>query len=141
MRISDPINLHGLVHTISIGHRVKQRPDGTMRVSKLWFAKWTEKGKERSVSLKTANKPMAIQRARDIDEQLSRGMGLPPKNLSVDELVNGYITTKRAQARAPKTIEKYQAALDEFLEHLPPEVRSNASRLHSDHFDAFSVLT
>ncbi len=138
MKLASAFELVGAIHGIMVGHRVVRRADGTESVCKPWFAKWYENGKERSRSLKTTNKQAAIRVAMDLDKQLSAGMGLPRRSISMEELTTAYLDTKRGQRRAPKTLQKYTSSLSQFSERLPLDVQANAARLTADHFWEFS---
>lgn len=140
MKLADAVRLHGLIHNIVIGHRVAKRPDGSTLICKPWYATWTHDGSWQCTSLRTTNKNLAIRRARELDERLSQGLGLPPKELTVQSLIDGYLLTKRAERRAGKTLEKYEFVLKEFHSRLPTEVQANAAKLSSSEFDRYSIF-
>jgi integrase len=140
MKLADAVRLNGLVHNVVIGHRVAKRPDGSTLVCKPWYATWTQDGHWKCTTLRTTNKNLAIRRARELDDRLSQGLGLPPKAMTVQSLIEGYMLTKRAERRAGKTLSKYQFVLKEFHGRLPTEMQANAGKLSSAEFDRYSIF-
>jgi integrase len=138
VKLADAFELVGSTRAMRVGHRVKRRPDGSTLVCKPWYATWTEDGRPHYQPLKTANKALAIKRAMEIDRRLAEGLGLVPRQVSVDDLVTSYMTKTRGQGRADSTIKKYKSVLDQFATSLSEEIRRNATKLHEDPFWAFS---
>jgi integrase len=138
VKLANAFQLVGAVHGITIGHRVVRQPNGRDQVCKPWFAKWYENGKERSRSLKTTNKQAAIRLGMDLDKQLSSGLGLARRAISMEELTTSFLDSKRGERRAFKTLEKYSYVLAEFTQQLAEDASANAARLTADHFWAYS---
>jgi integrase len=140
LKLANSFPLVGAVNAITLGHRVYMTPDGTERVCRPWFAVWYEQGQQRARSLKTTNKQAAIKQAMQIDAQLSAGIGVAPRSITIEELVRAFVGAKEGERRAPKTISKYAQVLTEFVSCLPADVCANATRLTADHFWAYSRL-
>ena len=138
MRFTQTFQLAGAVNPISIGRRIVRGRGGEDKVIDTWWAKWFENGRQRSRSLKTRNKQAAIRYAMDLDRQLSNGMDLARRAMSMEELVAAFLDSKRGERRAPATITKYTFVLAEFSSRLSEDVLANASRLTADLFWNYS---
>ena len=107
MQMKDREYVQGTEPKIYIGHRVLRRKDGTVGQTKGWPAEYTIDSRQRSKSLGTKNKSVAIRAAHELCKRLIEGTETKPlKKITVEELKAAYIDTLEKRGRAPKTMVK-----------------------------------
>jgi hypothetical protein len=115
MKLQSRHYVEGTDPAIYIGHRVIRRPNGQTTVSKTYHAEFTVDARQRSKSLGTSNKNVAIRAAHVMSEQLARGIETRAvKKISVQELVDAYLLMQEAKGHSHKTVAKYRHNLNEF---------------------------
>jgi len=97
---------------ITIGQRVYYK-DGKDQASKKYSAEFRDlDGKQRSLGLGTANKPLARRKAIEIQQRIEKGIEEKrPSNVLIDELTKNYLEIVKAKGVAPKTVAKYRTDL------------------------------
>lgn len=99
-----------------IGDKVSIAPRGKRGI---WTAEFWHNGQHRHRSMKTANLKIARQRALLLESELAGGeYVVPVKPLSVADAVRQFMDNRRSEGRAQKTLVKYQAELDAFVDFL-----------------------
>src|SRR4051812_45395892 len=107
--------VEGTEPAIYIGHRILRRKDGTISHTKGWHAEYTIESRQRSKSLGTPNKAVAIRAAHSLCQRLAEGTETKPlKKITVEELKAAYIETLENRGRTAKTMVKYRFVLKEF---------------------------
>ena len=118
-----------------VGDRVTIFPRGKKRI---WCADFSQDNAHRRVSLKTANKKTAIERATKLAADLTHGTyHKPPKPTSTNQVVDDYIAFLKTEDRARKTITKYRGILTRFIEFLAKQHVTNIGQVTASHFDRF----
>lgn len=109
--------VEGTEPAIYIGHRILRRKDGTIGHTKGWHAEYTIESRQRSKSLGTPNKAVAIRAAHALCQRLVEGTETKPlKKITVEELKAAYIETLENRGRTAKTMVKYRFVLKEFAD-------------------------
>lgn len=139
MKLVDQVELTGAVHKITLGRRVKKDAQGRERPRRGYIARWFERGREKSKALGTNSLPAAKRLAMALDHDLSAGRGLPPKSVSVGELVDEYLGIKLGQGRARTTMRAYEHALHQWRDWLPSQTADQAARLTDTSFWDFGT--
>lgn len=85
----------------------------------IWCADFNHEGKHRRKSLKTRNKRVAEERARELDREL-RENELPAslKAMRIDAAIDAFIEAKKTDGHAHKTLVKYEAELRNLEKHV-----------------------
>ncbi len=104
----------------------------------IWTADYWHDRQHRRRSLKTTNKKFALQRATKLSAELADGsyerpLAAAPVRAAADE----YVAHLETQGRAPKTIVKYRAALDNLVEFLTQHKVTTLSQMTHLLFDKF----
>jgi len=126
--------------TIHIGHRQWRDAQGKLRTARRWSAEWFLHDKQYHKSLGTNNKVAAVREAHSLHRKIRQGEPTAaPREVRLAELVEGYMTLKRGEGRAPKTLEKYQSVLDDFASHCDGRGVIYGSRVSEDDFWSFEA--
>lgn len=126
--------------TIYIGHRQWKDAKGTLCTARRWSAEWFLHDKQYQRSLRTNNKVAAVREAHTLHRKIRQGEPTEaPREVRLSELVEGYMTLKRGEGRAPKTLEKYQTVLDGFVAHCGGRAVLYGSRVSEDDFWTFEA--
>jgi integrase len=97
---------------IRIGDHVHMRQRGPKR---RWVAEFRHAGQHCRLSLRTARRPEAERKARELEVSLAAGTySQAPKPQDIAAAVAQFIEAKRVDQRAHKTIVKYEAELTNF---------------------------
>lgn len=124
-----------------IGHRQYiDRATGRAKVCKPWYAEFSHGGAKIHRALRTTNKSVAISRAHELCRRIGAGENLKasPSGLTLQELVNEYMTVQRGKNRAPKTIVKYEHVLKVLVEFAAAKSAKLARQFTSILFWAFA---
>lgn len=118
-----------------VGDRITIKPRGK---KKFYSASFWQDGEHKRVSLKTANRKVAIQHATKIAAELHEGCYRPaPTAIGFQSAAESYITTLKTNGRARKTTVKYEGIFRIFAEFLD---RRRVAKLHqvtAVHFDSW----
>jgi integrase len=126
--------------TIYLGHRQWRDAQGKPRTARRWSAEWFLHDKQHHKSLGTNNKVAAVREAHALHRKIRQGEPTAaPREVRLVELVEGYMTLKRGEGRAPKTLEKYQSVLDDFASHCDGRGVIYGSRVTEDDFWSFEA--
>lgn len=126
--------------TIYIGHRQWRDAKGTLRTARRWSAEWFLHDKQYHKSLGTNNKVAAVREAHSMHLKIRQGEPTAaPREVRLKELVEGYMTLKRGEERASKTLEKYQTVLGDFVAHCDGRGVIYGSRVTEDDFWSFEA--
>lgn len=110
-------------------------PRGKKGIYSLDF--WHE-GQHRRRSLKTNNRKVAAERARKTLAQLDQGTyAAPPKPVSIIDAVQEYLTAKRSEQKAAKTLAAYQQELELWAETLKDYGVETLGKLTPSHFQRY----
>jgi integrase len=105
---------------------------------KTYVAEFHHHGQHRKVSLKTANKKVAIDRATTLANQLIHGgYQTAPKNIGVREATAQYVDHLETEGRARRTIVKYRGVFKNFLEFLKALNVTRLDQVLPGHFDRY----
>jgi len=120
---------------VRVGDRVTIYPRGAKRT---WVADFWQDGVHRKVSLKTANKKVAVERATKLAADLTHGTyHQPPPPVTVRQVVDDYMTYLRTEDRARKTIVKYRGVFDLFIGYLDRHRVTRLGQVTAGHFDRY----
>lgn len=120
---------------VRIGDRVTLSPRGKKRT---WVADFWENGVHRRVSMKTANKKVAVERATRLAADLARGeFRPPPAAVSVRQAADDYLAYLRTEDRARKTLVKYRGVFDLFLSYLDGHRITRLAQVTAGLFDRY----
>lgn len=101
---------------IRIGDKITIFPRGKRQI---WCAEFYHGGQHRHRSLKTSNQKMARQRATILEGELAGGdYAAPTKPTRIADAIKAFMTAKKAEGRAYKTLVKYQDELDTICQFL-----------------------
>lgn len=115
MQMKDRTRVEGTEPTVYIGHRISRRPGGKIVVSRTYHAEYSFDGRQRSKTLRTNNKSVAIRAAHALSEQLRTGVEVKPfRKVSVADITAAYVASLEAKGRAKSTLQKYRFNLNEF---------------------------
>ncbi len=120
---------------IRVGERITIYPRGA---KKIWCADFWQDGVHRKASLKTSNKKIAIERATKLAAELTGGTyQKPPKPISMEEVIEDYLTYQQTEDRARKTLVKYRGVFKLFLAYLECHRITQLGQVTAGHFDRY----
>jgi integrase len=120
---------------IRVGQHVTIFPRGKKRI---WCADFWRYGVHCRLSLKTANKKIAFQRAQKLEVELASGTyQQPPPDVSIMQAVDDYLGYLKTENRAPKTLVKYRGILTTFRDFLASQRVTRLHQFAATHFDRF----
>lgn len=118
-----------------VGDRVTVYPRGKKNT---YVADFWQDGKHCKVSLRTANKKVAIERATKIAADLAGGVfAAAPAPVTVRQAVDDYIASLETENRARKTVVKYRGVFELFLAFLEQTRVIKPGQVTAGHFDRF----
>ena len=117
MKLVDRQPVPGTMPTIYIGHRpYRDKQTGRQKVSRRWYAEYCLDGQRKYEPLRTTNKNVAIRAAHEIINRIQSGKARPPgRRVRIEDLIPDYLNLVRSKGRAPRTLEKYEYVLDQFV--------------------------
>ena len=122
---------------VRVGDRVTIYPRGT---KKIWVADFWRDGGHKRQSLKTSNKKVAIERATKLAAELIGGtFQAPPPPVTVQQVVDDYITSLGTENRAHKTVVKYRGVFALFTGYLSRHKVTKLAQVTAAHFDRYRV--
>lgn len=120
-----------------VGGRVAIYPRGKKRT---YVADFWQDGVHRKVSLKTANRRVATERATEIAAALHQGIfRRAPAAVEVRRAADDYVVSLATDGRAPKTLVKYAGVFKVFVAFLGRKRVAKLSQVTASHFDAWRV--
>jgi integrase len=120
---------------IRIGDKITIIPRGKRGT---WNAEFYHGGQHRHRSLKTANLKIARQRATILEAELAGGdYAAPTKPTGIADAITAFMTAKKAEARAYKTLVKYQDELDAFCDALGEHDIRTLQQITATAFDLY----
>jgi len=120
---------------IRVGEHVTIYPRGNKKV---WCADFWREGQHCRLSLKTANKKVALQKAMRLELELAGGtFHKPPPAITVRQACDDYLSFLQTEHRARKTLVKYRGILDTFIHFLAQQRVSRLGQIAVSHFDRF----
>lgn len=120
-----------------VGGRVAIYPRGKKRT---FIADFWQDGVHRKVSLKTANRRVATERATAIAAGLHQGIFRPaPAAVEVRRAADDYVASLATDGRAAKTLVKYAGVFKVFIAFLARKRVVKVSQVTASHFDAWRV--
>src|SRR5262249_19830575 len=123
---------------VPIGQRVTIFPRGKKRV---WVADFWQDGQHRRMSLHTANKKIAIERAMKVEVTLADGtFRRPLPKVLIREAVDQYLDHLKVEGRAPKTLVKYRGILDTLSSFLTTLGVTRLLQFTAVSFDKFRAM-
>ena len=118
-----------------VGERITIYPRGK---KKIYIADFWQDNVHRKVTLKTANKKIAIERATRIAAELNQGhYRQAPPAVDVRQASGDYVSALKTDGRAPKTLVKYAGVFKIFLAFLDLLRVTKLSQVTGGHFDAY----
>src|SRR5512141_3242874 len=116
MKFHDRQFIEGTEPAVYIGHRIRIEPNGTEKVSPMWYAEYCLHNRQRFEALSTSNKNTAIQKAHAICTRIRAGQPDQPKqSTALKQITEAYIELMKAQGRAPTTITNYELVVRNVL--------------------------
>ena len=108
-----------MIHEPTVSHDHSRIGDKVRIVQrgkrKIWTAEFWQGGEHRRRSLKTSNIKIARTRAQILEGKLAAGeYAPPPKAITIASSIEQFMTSMKANAKARKTIVKYQGELGTF---------------------------
>ena len=120
-----------------VGGRVAIYPRGKKRT---FIADFWQNGVHRKVSLKTANRRVATERATEIAAALHQGIfRRAPAAVEVRRAADDYVVSLATDGRAPKTLVKYAGVFKVFVAFLGRKRVATLNQVTASHFDAWRV--
>ena len=120
---------------IAIGERVVITTRGKKNI---YVAEFNDHGVHRRVSLKTANKKVAMERATILAGKLLHGGYQPsPAAVSLRDAGDEYISFLETEGRARKTIVKYRGVFVKLFDYLAELRVTRLSQMLPGHFDRY----
>src|SRR3989442_10605614 len=118
---------------VPVGGRVTIYPRGK---KKTWVADFWRDGQHCRQSLKTANKKVALERAAQLEADLSRGTyHKPPPPILLRQAADDYLAFLETEGRARKTRVKYHGILDNLVAFLSSHKAMRLSQFTAIMFD------
>jgi integrase len=120
---------------VRVGDRVAIYPRGKRRI---WCAEFWRDGGHCRQSLRTANKKVALQRARKLEVELDAGVyHKPPPPATVRQAADDYLAFLETEGRARKTLVKYRGILDTLVGFLSGHRATRLAQFTATLFDRF----
>lgn len=120
---------------IPIGNRVTISPRGK---KKTWNAEFWFDGQHRRKSLKTQNKKVAIERALKLELELQEGEYQSiSQSVTIEDAIEQYLDSLKANNRAKKTIVRYRGELERFQKFCHENKVRFLSRISPTLFDRY----
>jgi len=124
-------------HRFHIGDHVTIYPRGKKNT---WYADYHHDGRHCRTSLKTSNRKIAEQRARELDVGLHNGQfkqaAKPTAMVDAKEL---FIADLKASGKARKTIIKYQREIENFIAFATRSGVTTLQRISIPLFDRYRI--
>lgn len=123
---------------IPVGERVKIFPRGK---KKTWVADFWQDGQHRKMSLRTANKKIAVERAMKLEVNLADGTFQKPlPKVLIQDAVAEYLDHLKVEDRSRKTLVKYRGIFDALVSFLTAQGITRLSQFAAVHFDKFRAF-
>jgi hypothetical protein len=101
-------------------------------------ADFWQDGAHRKVSLKTANKKVAVERTTRLAADLTHGTyHQPPPPVTVRQAVDAYMTYLKTEDRARKTVVEYRGVFDRFMGCLDRHRVTRLGQVTAGHFGRY----
>ena len=119
-----------------LGHQVSRG-----KASRNWSIQYTWRGRQRTQSLKTRIKRLAMQRLHEIDRQLGDGdPDRPNGEATIADIIDTYMHMLRARGRAVTTIRKYDQIGKTLIAWANEECITRAIDFHEPEFWRFAKM-
>jgi integrase len=130
--MTDPSN------RLRVGEHVAIYPRGK---KKLWCADFWRDGRHCRMSLRTANKRIALERALRLEVDLASGnFQTAPPPITIRQAADDYLGFLETEHRAPKTLVKYRGVFDTLVEFLVQNHVLRLSQFSATWFDRFRAF-